>query len=123
LADLPDRQRTIMCLLVLDGLSQQEVAEQLGMTANAVRASIFKARRKLEKVLGRTRAGQLPEDALTSATGRVSLPTGSSPAEHPIAATLRAAEEWLRDRIEESEPSRERIRRAIMDRASRDRES
>jgi len=50
LAALPQRQRQIMAW-IYDGFTPQEIAEELGLTAEAVRASALKARRALAKNL------------------------------------------------------------------------
>lgn len=52
LAGLPDRQRMVMVMHCLHQMDQREIAEELGLTRGAVAATIFKARRKLEKALG-----------------------------------------------------------------------
>lgn len=46
LALLPSRQRQVMAW-TFDGYNPTEIAEELGMSADAVRASLFKARRTL----------------------------------------------------------------------------
>lgn len=49
---LPDRQRTVMVMHCLHQMDQQEIADELGLARGTVAATIFKARRKLEKALG-----------------------------------------------------------------------
>ncbi len=48
---LPTRQRMIVTLYYADDLSVDEIADTLGVTAGAVKASLFKARRALRRRL------------------------------------------------------------------------
>lgn len=48
---LPRRQRQVLCLNLVMGLSQREIAEVLGIAANAVKASLFRARRRIDGYL------------------------------------------------------------------------
>ena len=48
---LPDRQRVIVTLYYADDLSVDEIADTLGVTAGAVKASLFKARHSLRRRL------------------------------------------------------------------------
>jgi hypothetical protein len=102
-------------------MAPQEIADELGLTGNAVRQAIFKARRNLERALGRTRPGHIPADAWASPTGRVVLDGGARAAEDWLATALRAAGTWLREGIEANERGRERVRREVLARASRGR--
>jgi RNA polymerase sigma factor (sigma-70 family) len=52
LITLPDRQRVVMVMHCLHQMDQQEIADELGLSRGTVGATIFKARRKLEKALG-----------------------------------------------------------------------
>lgn len=118
LAKLPDAQRTVMVMYCLLGMEQQEIAEELGLTANAVRQRVFKARRALEKVLSKRAAAH--EDALAPATGPVLLTEGVLAADR-TAAALRTAESWLLAEIQANERGRDRIFRAIVARAEESR--
>lgn len=51
---LPSRQRQVLAWN-LDGFTPDEIAQELGITSEAVRSSRWKARRALAKYLGRTR--------------------------------------------------------------------
>lgn len=51
LADLDDRQAQAFCLACLEGLSYQEVAEQVGVTVNHVGVLLNRARAKLRERL------------------------------------------------------------------------
>lgn len=55
LATLPDRQRLIVSLYEVDGLSSGEVAEQLGITQETVRWHLHQARRTLRAALAAVR--------------------------------------------------------------------
>lgn len=54
IAQLPERQAEAFCLHELDDWSNQQIAEQLGMTANAVGVMLHRTRQKLQELL-RTR--------------------------------------------------------------------
>lgn len=51
---LPDRQRTVASLSVLEGLSPREVSALTGMNQSTVRVHLFRALRKLRDLLGGT---------------------------------------------------------------------
>jgi len=119
LAALPGRQRTVMVLHGVHGMSPQEIADELGLSGNAVRQAIFKARRKLAATLGMPRAGHVPADGLASAPRPVSFDAGVPVVDDWPFAALRTAERWLRENIEANERGRDRVRRAVLARASR----
>ncbi|MGW5441647.1 RNA polymerase sigma factor [Nocardia asteroides] len=48
---LPDRQRQVLAWTMQE-YTPKEIAEELGITADAVRANLFKARRAIAKILG-----------------------------------------------------------------------
>lgn len=50
-ADLPDLQRAVVALRYVDELSVAEIAEVLGVHAGTVKTSLFRARRRLARVL------------------------------------------------------------------------
>lgn len=54
LITLPNRQRAVMVMHCLHEMSQQEIADELGLSRGTVAATVFKARRKLAKALGMT---------------------------------------------------------------------
>lgn len=54
LAALPDGQRAAVVLAKLEGMSQRQVAEVLGISEGAVESRLFRAMRKLEAVLAPT---------------------------------------------------------------------
>lgn len=96
LAGLPDRQRMVMVMHCLHRMEQQQIADELGLTRGAVAASIFKARRKLEKTLG------LKETEVATAGNAITEPEAaaiSSPAiprQDPLAAWLDVLRSGLR---------------------------
>ncbi len=48
---LPDRQREVLTLRTLDGLSYEEIAERTGMNQLTLRVLLSQARRKLRNVI------------------------------------------------------------------------
>jgi RNA polymerase sigma factor (sigma-70 family) len=107
LASLPPRQRQVLVLQCLYGLSQEEVRSELGLrTRSTVAAHLFKARRTLERVLGMAPAGS-PGTGGHQA-GDALFPTVSSV--DPLAAPLRAVENWARAMIEADPDVGRRVR-------------
>ena len=51
LAGLPARERQVLTLRYLDGREIAEIAEELGMTRNAVDQALFRGRRRLKELL------------------------------------------------------------------------
>ena len=51
-ADLPDRQREVLELRYLRGLSPEQIASELGIKRNAVDQALHNGHRKLEEKLG-----------------------------------------------------------------------
>jgi len=51
LESLPQRQRTVFVMRQMDGLKHEEIADILGVTEGAVKASYFQALKKLQKLL------------------------------------------------------------------------
>jgi RNA polymerase sigma factor (sigma-70 family) len=89
MATLPDRQRMVLTMHCLQQMEQQQIADELGLSRGAVAASIFKARRKLEKVLG-----MKDTELVTLEGGRPSV-VAAARAEDPLAVALRAVVSWL----------------------------
>jgi transcriptional regulator with XRE-family HTH domain len=100
LACLPPAERAAIVLHCLQGLSQQEVADLLGVKRGTVAASIFQARRKLAEALGIVRAGHRDsaEDLMAASWRSGHVLAGWS--EDPLAATLEAVEASIRTAIE-----------------------
>ncbi|WP_165988945.1 RNA polymerase sigma factor [Streptomyces sp. YIM 98790] len=95
---LPGRQRMVMILHTLEGMPQQEIADLLKVSRATVAVTLYTARRKLEKLLGRPERGA---SGRPSGTRRHALiPAGPQPARWaatgPVAGLLRAAELALR---------------------------
>jgi RNA polymerase sigma-70 factor (ECF subfamily) len=57
LDDLPDRQREVLYLNACEGLSLREVAEALGISPDAAKASLSLARKKLRETLAEPNPG------------------------------------------------------------------
>jgi len=100
LAKLPGRQRMVMVMHCLHQLEQQQIAAELGVSRGAVAASIFKARRSLEKTLGFGDTGPTGVDEPGSSLVR---PDGAGPGggrisrrRDPLAAALAGAVASLR---------------------------
>ncbi|MEW2631013.1 sigma-70 family RNA polymerase sigma factor [Streptomyces sp. NPDC048389] len=119
LAELPSRQRTVLVLNCLEGMTQEAIADELGLTRGAVASSVFKARAQLVKAVGMSdkadagssrravRArhddlGLVPSHALARLRDQTAAPAD------PVAAALRRTELWLRAAVARSErPSRQ----------------
>lgn len=93
MADLPDRQRMVLVMHCLQHMEQQQIADELGLSRGAVAASVFKARRKLEKALG------MKDTELAVLEGRGSSVTTADPVlagrQDPLAAAMRTVLSWL----------------------------
>ncbi len=96
LAGLPGRLRFVVVMHCLNGLSQEEVARELGLARGTVAFYLHSARRLLEKTLGMTQERHLVQP-LARVAGPVSMFDGPGLAsEDPLARKLRTAESWLR---------------------------
>ena len=49
---LPKSQRVVVQLFYAEGCSGQKIAKILGISENAVRSRLFKAKRNLQKMIG-----------------------------------------------------------------------
>ena len=58
LAQLPEKQSHAFCLHALEGWPQQQVADALGMTENAVAVTIHRARHRLKELLADSTPGK-----------------------------------------------------------------
>lgn len=90
MATLPARQRMVLAMHCLQQMEQQQIADELGLTRGAVAASIFKARRTLEKALG------MRDTELVAVEGQppsVVAVAGQRP--DPLVTALRMVEAWL----------------------------
>lgn len=98
LAALPGKMRFVMVMHCLNGMSQEEVASELGLARSTVAVYVHSARRLLEKALGLASAAHADQSLV-----RVPGPTspfrdyGQATAVDPLARRLRAAENWLRE--------------------------
>lgn len=50
-ASLPERQRHCVLLVFVDGATEQEAAQELGITRSVVNVHLIRAKQKLEKML------------------------------------------------------------------------
>jgi RNA polymerase sigma factor (sigma-70 family) len=94
LAELPDRQRMVLVMHCLQHMAQQEIADELGLSRGAVAASVFKARRRLEKALG------MKDTDLATLAGRESAIAEAAAGRDPIAAALDGVLAWLAPRVD-----------------------
>ncbi|MDH2387261.1 sigma-70 family RNA polymerase sigma factor [Streptomyces sp. HNM0663] len=110
-AALPAKQRTVLVLNCLEGMTQEAIAEELGITRGGVAAHVSRARDKLAKALGlrgqRTaggarRARHEDGDALVPAHTFAAAARPVEPAD-PVTALLRRTELWLRAAAAQSE--------------------
>lgn len=72
IGNLPERQAEVFCLHELGAWSHQQIADQLGISANAVGVILHRARQKLAELLN-------IEDRLTVALKRQQLDQGAEP--------------------------------------------
>lgn len=87
---LPDRQRMVLAMHCLGQMEQQQIAEELGLSRGAVAASIFKARRKLEKALG-----VKDTELATLESQRPSVVAVGTGGQDPLVVAVRAVVSWL----------------------------
>jgi RNA polymerase sigma factor (sigma-70 family) len=98
LGALPGKMRFVMVMHCLNGMSQEEVARELGLARGTVAVYVHGARRLLEKALGLAPARHADQPLV-----RVPVPAapfrdyGLAVAADPLARSLRAAENWLRE--------------------------
>lgn len=91
LDSLPPRQRQVAVRYYLEDRSQDDIAEELGISRGAVGAHLFKARDNMRKKLGIT--GRI-EDALM-AGGRPAFSAAGAAAGDRLSNALRATHAWL----------------------------
>ncbi|KAA2261389.1 sigma-70 family RNA polymerase sigma factor [Solihabitans fulvus] len=118
LAALRGRQRMVMGLHLLHGMTSREIADELGMTDNAVRQSLLKARVRLSKELAATRLGHLSPTERAVEERSTALDRATRTMQW-LADTLHATEDWLRAGIEENDRGRRRVLGEILARWSR----
>lgn len=107
LARLPNRQRITMVMHCLAGMSQDEIAGELGCSRTAVAQNIFKARQRLVRVL-EVRDGGLDhfdDEAVTAALMQL------------LDTALCGSERLLCQGIDDNERGRDRVFRAVLARA------
>jgi RNA polymerase sigma factor (sigma-70 family) len=108
LARLPDRQRITTVMYCLAGMSQDEIAGELGCTRTAVAQNIFKARRRLAKSLGVVHLGDrdgFDNLMTTDATW--------------LAVVLSLVEQLVCRGVDDDERARDRVLRTVLARTSR----
>ena len=60
-ADLPEHERAITVLFYLDGYSQREIAQAVGVPVKTVKSRLYSSRRRLSRQLGEFARGRLRE--------------------------------------------------------------
>jgi RNA polymerase sigma-70 factor (ECF subfamily) len=60
IAALPDSHRTVLMLRDIEEMTTEDVAAELGLTSNAVKIRLHRARQALATILRRTMAGETP---------------------------------------------------------------
>lgn len=91
LGALPDNLRYVMVMHCLYGVPQQELADELGITRNAIALRVRAARQVLEASLGMVPTGRHSADSLLPAAGRLSMHQIAD----PLVRRLRETESWL----------------------------
>jgi RNA polymerase sigma factor (sigma-70 family) len=86
---LPPRQRQVVVMVCLEGLTYQEVAAELGISSGAVGSNLAKARATLATLLGLT---ELTRPGVTAARDPL---VRLRVAADPVAVSLQVAEAWL----------------------------
>ncbi|MFI6645354.1 RNA polymerase sigma factor [Streptomyces sp. NPDC050504] len=108
LGELPQRQRTVLVLHAWNGLSTQEIADELGISVSTVRVHMYKARTSLKRWL----------DLEESEADRLDFLPASGGDEVALAAVRRAGEELL-GHLEADRAIQERILAALKSTAAR----
>ncbi|MEH0416105.1 RNA polymerase sigma factor [Streptomyces sp. B21-083] len=93
---LPPRQRMVLVMFSLYAMTDQEIADDLGIAASTARVNVHKGRRNLRRMLGL--------DPTTDPLGEVPLVGTGGPAPGDrLAAALNATESWLCSALEEEQ--------------------
>ncbi|WBB80661.1 sigma-70 family RNA polymerase sigma factor [Micromonospora sp. WMMD882] len=109
---LPPRQRQVLVMVCLEGLSYRQVAEEVGISVGAVGANLAKAREKLTVLLGLTPTTRDAGDPLVAAVLARTGP-GSGFDDDPLTVALRRAEQWLARGFDADQGSLRRLRAAL----------
>ncbi len=62
--ELSPAYRTVLNLFIIEGLSHDEIAEQLGISTGTSKSNLSKARRQLQKILYKQNQGQAAKNAV-----------------------------------------------------------
>lgn len=108
IALLPPRQRQVLVMVCLEGLTYQQVAEEVGISVGAVGANLARARARLTVLLDLTPGPHGTGDPLVAAMSTRSGPGGSVFGDDVLTVALRRTEQWL---VRGFEADRESLRR------------
>jgi RNA polymerase sigma-70 factor (ECF subfamily) len=109
---LPTKQRTVLVMVCLEGLTYQQVAAELGITTGGVGANLAKARARLTMLLGLAPEPHEPGDPLV-ASARIAGTRLFPESDDPLTAALRMAERWVARGFESDGGPLERFRDAV----------
>ena len=108
---LPPRQRQVVIMVCLEGMTYRQVADELGTSTGAVGANLAKAREKLTDLLGRGCAAVGLGDPLVIAS--LTRPRGTASGSDPLLPALAATESWLARGFASDPATARRVREAI----------
>lgn len=97
LGALPGKMRFVIVMHCLNGMSQEEVARELGLARGTVAVYLHSARRLLAKTLGLATAGHADQSLVRVTAGVSPFREPDSAAAEELTRHLRIAEEWLRE--------------------------
>lgn len=113
IALLPPRQRQVLVMVCLEGMTYQQVAEEVGISVGAVGANLAKAREKLTVLLGLTPGPLGTGDPLVAAVLTRTGPGGPGFGDDALTTALRRTEQWLVRGFDEDPGSLRRLRAAL----------
>jgi RNA polymerase sigma factor (sigma-70 family) len=97
LATLPGKMRFVVVMHCLNGMTQEQVARELGLARGTAAVYLHSARRLLEKTLGMAPARHADQPLVRVNVPGTPVHEPGRAAEAPLTHSLRAAENWLRE--------------------------
>ncbi|MFE0593055.1 RNA polymerase sigma factor [Micromonospora echinospora] len=111
---LPPRQRQVLIMICLEGMSYRQVADEVGISVGAVGANLAKARERLAVLLGLAAEPHRAGDPLVAGVLTRSGPDGlPGYGEDALATALRRTERWLARGFDADRASAQRLRAAL----------